>query len=105
MIVPLLITVDPIVFLFSMFQVILCFDHSKIAKVITFFENLKNITKIFREKKKDIDQNVARRNKNACGLLQRSSRKIAGCESFGQRGHFLIFNIYFSLLVENKTFI
>ena len=35
-----------------MFQVILCFDHSKIAKVITFFENLKNITKIFREKKK-----------------------------------------------------
>ena len=49
---PLSITVDPIVFLFSMFQVILCFDHSKIAKVITFFENLKNITKIFREKKK-----------------------------------------------------
>ena len=54
MIVPLLITVDPIVFLFSMFQVILCFDHSKIAKVITFFENLKNITKIFREKKKTL---------------------------------------------------
>ena len=83
-----------------MFQVIHCFDHSKIAKVITFFENLKNITKIFREKKKTFIKMSLEETKMLVDYSKEVAEKLPAAKALAKEVIFLL-SIIFSLITKH----